>query len=135
MHYVCGMCAHEKVPKNMYAKRMHEPWGFDIKHIIREQGGVQVKDGFCMYPEERLGMSLNSASMMWETVEAVFEGIRGVMRANGRARSGSFSMMWSASLQQLWEVSLRALINFYYKSVIYESISLCNVCYYITNRE
>jgi hypothetical protein len=109
LHYVCGMCAHEKVPKNMYAKRKHEPWGFDIKHIIREQGGVQVKDGFCMYPEERLGMSLNSASMMWETVEAVFEGIRGVMRANGRARSGSFTMLWSTALQQFWEVTASCL--------------------------
>ena len=105
LHYVCGVCAHENVPKNLQAKRKHEPWGFVIKKIIREQGGVQVDDGFCMYPEERLGMSLNSASMMWENVEAVFEGIRVVMRTNGRARSGSFSMLWSAALQQFWEVT------------------------------
>ncbi len=109
LHYVCGMCAHEKVPKTMYAKRKHEPWGFDIKQIIREHGGVQVEDGVCMYPEERLGMSLNSASMMWEMVEAVFEGIRGVMRANGRTRSGSFTMLWSTALQQFWEVTASCL--------------------------
>jgi hypothetical protein len=131
LHYVCGMCAHENVPKKMHAKRKQEPWGFVLKKIIREEGGVQLENGFCMYPEERLGMTINSASIMWETLEHVFEGMRGVMRANGRARSGSFSMMWSASLQQLWEVSLRALINFYYKSVMHGSNPLCNVCYYI----
>ena len=66
-----------------------EPWGFVCKKIIREEEGVQVNDGFCMYPEERLGFHLNSASMMWEMVEFVFEGVRRVMRDNGRARSGS----------------------------------------------
>ena len=66
----------------------------------REVDGVQIKDGFCMYPEERLGMNINSAAMMWETVESVFEGVRRVMRDNGRARSGSFSMMWSVTLQE-----------------------------------
>jgi len=90
LHYVCGLCAHEKVPKNMHAKRKQEPWGFEIKKIIREEGGVAIENGFCMYPEERLGMTINSVSIMWETVESVFEGIRGVMRANVRARSGSF---------------------------------------------
>ncbi len=63
---------------------------------------MQLKDGFCMYPEERLGMHLNSASMMWETAEDVFEGARRVMRDNGRARSGSFSMKWSSTMQQFW---------------------------------
>jgi hypothetical protein len=47
-------------------------------------------------------MSLNSASMMWEMIEAVFEGIRGVMRANGRVRSGSF-----------WEVTAATILGGY----------------------
>jgi hypothetical protein len=57
-----------------------------------------------MYPEERLGMYLNSASMMWAMVDDVFEGVRRVMRDNGRARSGSFSMKCSATMQQFWQV-------------------------------
>ena len=104
LHYVCGMCAHEKIDTK--DKELAEvPWGFVCKKLLREEDGVQVNDGFCMYPEERLGMNLNSASMMWETVETLFEGVRRVMRENGRARSGSFSMVWSCALQQFWEVS------------------------------
>jgi hypothetical protein len=67
-----------------------------------------------MYPEERLGMNINSAAMMWETVESVFEGVRRVMRDNGRARSGSFSMMWSVTLQQFWEVSIIFIIYYFF---------------------
>ncbi len=63
-----------------------------------------------MYPEERLGMNINSAAMMRETVELVFEGVQRVMRDNGRARSGSFSMMWSVTLQHFWEVSIMFII-------------------------
>ena len=82
-----------------------EPWGFVLTKTIREEDGVQVKHGFCMYPEERLGMHLNSASMMWERVEMLFQGVRSVMRDNGRARSGSFTMEWSASLHEFWKVT------------------------------
>ncbi len=66
---------------------------------------MQVLDGFCTYPEERLGMHVNSASMMWERVEAVFEGVRTIMRDNGRARSGTMTMEWSVSLHEFWKVS------------------------------
>ena len=108
-HHVCGMCAHENVGRN--GKKAKEgPWGFVLKKIVREVDGVQIKDGFCMYPEERLGMNINSAAMMWETVESVFEGVRRVMRDNGRARSGSFSMMRSVTLQHFWEVSIMFII-------------------------
>ncbi len=58
-----------------------------------------------MYPEERLGMHLNSASMLWERVEMLFQGVRNVMRDDGRARSGSFTMEWSASLHAFWKVT------------------------------
>jgi hypothetical protein len=104
LHYVCGMCAHENIDTK--GKELAEgPWGFVCKKLLREEDGVQVNDGFCMYPEERLGMNVNSASMMWETVDSLFEGVRRVMRENGRARSGSFSMVWSCALQQFWEVT------------------------------
>jgi hypothetical protein len=72
-------------------------------------------------------MSLNSASMMWENVEAVFEGIRGVMRANGRARSGSFAMVWSAALQQFLEVIATCII--FHKHIEYWLSVVVNVCY------
>ncbi len=97
LHFVCGMCAHENIEERSDEKADHQPWGFVIKKLIREEGRVQVKDGFCMYPEERLGMHVNSASMMWERVDAVFEGVRSIMRDNGRARSGTKSMEWSVS--------------------------------------
>jgi hypothetical protein len=105
MHYVCGMCAHENIEKQTRENTKQEPWGFVLRKTIREEGGVQVKDGFCMYPEERLGMQLNSASMMWERVEALFQGVRSVMRDNGRARSGSFTMEWSVALHEFWKVT------------------------------
>ncbi len=57
-----------------------------------------------MYAEERLGHNINSAGIMWEMIEAVFQGIRTVMSESGRARSGSFRMTWSTSLQKFWEV-------------------------------
>ena len=63
-----------------------------------------MKDGFCMYAEERLGKNINSAGMMWEMIEEVFQGIRKVMSESGRARSGSFTMTWCTSLQKFWEV-------------------------------
>jgi hypothetical protein len=49
-------------------------------------------------------MNVNSASMMRERVEALFQGVRSVMRDNGRARSGIFTMEWSVALQEFWKV-------------------------------
>jgi hypothetical protein len=40
---------------------------------------------------------------MEEVIEEVFDGIRTVMSGSGRARSGSFKMMRSASLMDFWE--------------------------------
>jgi len=105
LHYVCGMCAHENIEKQTKEENKQVPWGFVLTKTVREEDGVEVKHGFCMYPEERLGMHLNSASMMWERVEMLFEGVRSVMRDNGRARSGSFTMEWSASLHEFWKVT------------------------------
>ncbi len=104
LHYVCGMCCHETIGKK--GKKGTEAEGsFDLRRLIREEDGVQVKDGFCMYAEERLGLQINLQSMMWELIEEVFVGIRMVMSASGRARSGSFRMTWSTSIQHFWEVS------------------------------
>ena len=71
---------------------------------MREEGGQQCQDGFCMYAEERLGQNINSAGIMWEMIEALFQGIRTVMSESGRARSGSFKLIWSAAQHHFWEV-------------------------------
>ena len=71
---------------------------------MREEGGVEVNNGFCMYAEERLGRKINSVGMMWEMIEEVFARVRTVMSESGRARSGTFKLMWSSSLQDFWEV-------------------------------
>jgi hypothetical protein len=94
-----------------------EPWGFVVNKIVREVDGVQLPDGFCMYPEERLGMHSNSASMMWERIEALFQGVRSVMRDSGRARSGSFNMEWSVPLHEFWKVIATLFISLLYESL------------------
>jgi hypothetical protein len=107
-HYVCGMCCHETIGKK--GKNGKETEGsFDLRRLIREVNGLEVKDGFCMYAEERLGHNINSQGMMWELIEEVFVGIRTVMSASGRARSGSFRMSWSTAMQQLWEVLISSI--------------------------
>jgi hypothetical protein len=77
-----------------------------LERLIREENGHQVKHGFCMYAEERLGKNINSGGIMWEMIEELFDGIRTVMSRSGRARSGSFSLTWSTSLQLFWEVCI-----------------------------
>jgi hypothetical protein len=37
-----------------------------------------------MYPEEALGLDVQSARLMWEQVESLFENIRHLMRKSGR---------------------------------------------------
>jgi hypothetical protein len=118
LHYVCGMCCHETIGKK--GKNGTDSEGsFDLRRLIREEDGRQVKDGFCMYAEERLGHNINSQGMMWELVEEIFVGIRTQMSASGRARSGSFRMTWSTSTQQFWKV----VLNF-----TYVCVNLCPLC-------
>ena len=105
LHYVCGMCCHETIGKKGKNGMVSEG-SFDLRCLIREEDGRQLKDGFCMYAEERLGLQISSQGMMWEMIEEVFVGIRTLMSSSGRARSGSFRMTWSTSMQQFWEVNI-----------------------------
>ena len=57
-----------------------------------------------MYPEEALGAGIQSASIMWERLEALFQGIRDVMAKSGNARSGSFSLPWTQACMDFFEV-------------------------------
>jgi hypothetical protein len=109
------MCCQETVAKKTKTGKEQEG-SFRLQRLMREEGGQQCKDGFCMYAEERLGNNINSAGIMWEMIEALFHGIRTVMSESGRARSGSFKLNWSSALQHFWEVILA--LTFVIKSFI-----------------
>jgi hypothetical protein len=80
-HYVCGVSAVEDLSTNT----------FNFTLLPRY--------GFCMYPEERLGMDINSASIMWDHVEEIFKRIRGCMSAGRQGTSSAtFSMPLSATV-------------------------------------
>jgi hypothetical protein len=57
-----------------------------------------------MYPEEKFGVGLQSASTMWEHVEEIFVGTSDVMVKYGTARSGSFLLQWTAVCMAFFEV-------------------------------
>ncbi len=63
------------------------------------------RNTFCMYPEERLGMEINSATIMWDHIEEIFKRIRGCM-SSGRqgTSSASFTMAISGSVYAFWRV-------------------------------
>jgi hypothetical protein len=58
-----------------------------------------------MYPEDVLGAQIQSASIMWERVESLFQSIRELMTNSGNARSGSFSVAWSSAHLKFLEVT------------------------------
>jgi hypothetical protein len=97
-HYVCGVTAVEDTVSNT----------FTFSPLPRT--------GFCMYPEERLGMEINSASMMWEHVEDILKRIRGCM-GSGRqgTSSASFSMPLLLTVYDFWKV-ITFPLNFYMPS-------------------
>jgi hypothetical protein len=67
------------------------------------------RNAFCMYPEERLGMDINLATMMWDHIEDIFKKIRGCMSAGRQgASSASFAMPLSGSVYAFWRVSMIA---------------------------
>jgi hypothetical protein len=57
-----------------------------------------------MYPEDALGLGVQSATIMWEHLESLFENIRHLMQKSGRARSGSFVIPWTAACMNFLEV-------------------------------
>jgi hypothetical protein len=86
-HFLCGVAAVEDLVNSCFTL------------------SVLPRQGFCMYPEERLGMELNSASMMWESIEDIFSRIRGCM-SSGRqgTSSATFSMPLLATVYGFWRV-------------------------------
>jgi hypothetical protein len=51
--HVCGMCCHETAAKKTKTGKVKER-SFHLQRWIREEGGQQLKGGFCMYAEERI---------------------------------------------------------------------------------
>jgi len=86
-HYVCGVIA-------TYDNLTHN---FTLGRLPRS--------GFCMYPEERLGMELNSASIMWSQIDDIFHNIR-VCMSSGRqgTSSGTISMPLLCTVYEFWQV-------------------------------
>ena len=86
-HYVCGVTATEDLDR-------HE---FRLSLLPRGT--------FAMYPEKRLGLELNSPSMMWEDVEEVFSKIRQCMSsARQGTSSATFKMPFQGSAYAFWKV-------------------------------
>ena len=83
-HYVCGVAATEK------------DGTFTFKKIPRKH--------FYMYPEEALGPCVQSATIMWEHIERLFCNVRQLMQKSGGARSGSFSIPWTAACMSFFQV-------------------------------
>ena len=86
LHFVCGVAGVEGEGL------------FTFRKIARST--------FYMYPEEALGSRVQSASIMWEQIERLFNNIRNVMRKSGSARSGSLSMEWTAGCMNFVEVTV-----------------------------
>jgi hypothetical protein len=86
-HFVCGVSAVQDVATQ----------NFELSRLPRS--------GFCMYPEERLGMELNSPSMMWQHIDDIFHNLRGCM-SSGRqgTTSGSFTMPLLCTVYDFWQV-------------------------------
>lgn len=87
MHFVCGTSAVEDVHcQEFRLSRLHR------RH-------------FFMYPEERSGPELNSASFMWEHIDSLFAQIRQCMRtARLGSSSASFHMPFVVSSYEFWKV-------------------------------
>ena len=97
-HYVCGVTALEDPLTNTYS----------LSLLPRSE--------FCMYPEEVLGMELNSASIMWEHIEDIFQKIR-VCMSSGRqgTSSATFTMPLLSTVFDFWGVSMLLILHYYYR--------------------
>ena len=59
---------------------------------------------FVMYPEDKLGGVISSASSQWKNVEQLFQGIRDIMSSGTGYTSGTFSIAWTNGCQKFREV-------------------------------
>jgi hypothetical protein len=98
-HYLCGVIAYETViPENGKARPFSVKEGFRLKLFNRNR--------CIMYPEEKLGEFINSASSQWQVIDALFQGMRDVMRSGTAFTSGTFSIAWTKAYQKFWEAHI-----------------------------
>jgi hypothetical protein len=95
MHFMCGTTAVE----DLHCEE------FRLSRLPRRN--------FYMYPEERSGYELNSATSMWEHIDGVFAQIRQCMRsARQGTSSATFSMPLALSSFEFWKVCTNRNIVF-----------------------
>jgi hypothetical protein len=87
LHFVCGVSCIEDIAEGKFTYRK-------IK-----------RTNFHMYPEDVLGAQIQSASIMWDRVDSLFQSIRELMTNSGNARSGSFCVAWSSAHFKFFEVT------------------------------
>jgi hypothetical protein len=93
-HFVCGITAVEDLATHV----------FNLAPLPRCE--------FCMYPEERLGMELNSPSMMWEQIDDLFLQIRMCMSAGRQGTSSaSFTIPMLCTVYDFWQVRCLCCAN------------------------
>jgi hypothetical protein len=89
-HYLCGVIGTENIYSgNGRPKSVKD--GFHLQLLDRKV--------FVMYPEEKLGGFINSASAQWQAIDALFQGVRDVMRSGTAFTSGTFSIAWTNACQ------------------------------------
>ena len=93
-HYVCGVTAVEDPLTKTYSL------------------SLMPRSDFCMYPVEVLGMELNSASIMWEHIEDIFQKIR-VCMSSGRqgTSSATFTMPLLCTVFDFWGVNMLLIVH------------------------
>jgi hypothetical protein len=104
-HYLCGVIATENLDsKDRQGGSSSAKGGFELKYL-------DIK--LCaMYPEEKLGGFIHFASAQWQVIDALFQGMRDVMRCGTAYTSGTFSIIaWTNSCQNFWEVVFHTVFS------------------------
>ncbi len=86
-HYLCGVTTAIE-----YLAPVNGEDGFALQMIDRKR--------FVMYPEDKLGGVISSASSQWKNVEQLFQGIRDIISSGTEYTSGTFSIAWTNGCQK-----------------------------------
>ena len=89
-HWVCGSAASERI----HIEGLQEGGGFDTWPMPRNE--------LISLPEDVLGEHCVSVTSEWENVEALFAGVRNVLRSGSGIRSGSFDVQWTINTWRFW---------------------------------
>ncbi len=103
-HFLCGVIATENLDSED---------GNDGSSSAKEGFVLKILDiKLCvMYPEEKLGRFVHSASAQWQIIDALFQGMRDVMRCGTAYTSGTFSIVWTNSCQKFWNVVFHTVLS------------------------